>query len=284
MSNYENHNLEDKELPFIYKENSIKPTSRMFGSSNWHENIEILYIVKGDGAISNNGTVFSVSEGDITVINPNQLHTLAAGEEAMLHRYLIIDRSFCIANGIDTNSVSFETRIYDSRARDLMEELHAAYLTPKANPFRTLFIRSVVLEILALLCKRHASAAQQSERMERRAAYVKQAIAYIRASYSKSFSLEDVASFVGINKCYLSREFHKYTGYPFAAYVNRTRCKMAKQLLLDERLSISEVGSRCGFENRSYFAKSFRRYVGMLPGEYRANKLNTVTKTEKTDP
>jgi AraC-like DNA-binding protein len=92
----------------------------------------------------------------------------------------------------------------------------------------------------------------------------------VRASYEKNFSLDDVAAFVGVNKCYLSREFHKYTGYPFVAYVNRTRCKMAQQMLADERISISDVGKRCGFPNRSYFAKCFQRYIGVLPGEYRA--------------
>ena len=270
MSHYESHNLHDQALPFIYKEGTVRPTRRGFGSSNWHENIEIIYVVDGDGAISNNGHVIPVKEGDVTVINTNHLHTLAAGERELRHRYLIVDRSFCLANGFDTNAISFEMQIGDVRARSILEELHAAYSESDESPYRTLLIRSLVLRLMFLLCRDHSASSRQTERPERSVSYIKQAIDYIRASYDKNFSLDDVASFVGVNKCYLSREFHKYTGYPFVAYVNRTRCKMAQQLLADDRLSIHEVGKRCGFENRSYFAKSFQRYIGMLPGEYRA--------------
>ena len=275
MSRYESHNLEAQELPFIYSERGIRSSLRAFGSFNWHENIEILYIADGQGAISNNGHVLSVTKGDITVINANHLHALSSSGGT--HRYLIVDRTFCLANGFDTNAISFNMRIDDPAVRQLMEELHAAYQKPADTPYRTPEIRSIVLRLMTLLCRDHSTPEKQAERPERSIAYVKQAIDYIRASFDKDFSLEDVAAFVGVNKCYLSREFHKYTGYPFVSYVNQTRCKMAQQLLLDPRLSIHEVGLRCGFENRSYFARCFRRYIGMLPGEYRANASGIPT-------
>ena len=273
MSRYESHNLQDQALPFIYKESSVRPTNRMFGSSNWHENIEILYVVDGEGAVSNNGHIIPVSKGSVVVINSNHLHTLAAGSSRLWHRYLIVDRSFCLANGFDSNAISFEMQVSTERVRVLMERLEEAYRQPEGTPYRVLQIRTIVLELMLYLCREHGTLNTHVERPERSIAHIKQAIDYIRASFDKSFSLDDVAEFVGVNKCYLSREFHRYTGYPFVAYVNRTRCKMAQQMLADERLSIFEVGARCGFENRSYFAKCFQRYIGMLPNEYRAEIL-----------
>lgn len=269
MSRYEDHHLEDRALPFIYKQRSAPPTRGMLGSSNWHENIELLYVIEGSGAISNNGQVLSVGVGDVAVINANHLHALAVDGEPMVYRYLIVDRAFCLANGFDTNAIRFAPLIRDGGLRMLLEELHAAYGAAEA-PYRTLRIRSAVLRLMVALCNGYGTPLQRSEHEEGSIAHVKAAIDYIRASYGKSFSLDDVAAFVGMNKCYLSREFHKYTGYTFVAYVNRTRCKMAQRLLLDGGLSIREVGERCGFESPSYFARSFQRYVGMLPGEYRA--------------
>lgn len=271
MSHYENHHLEERQLPFIYKAREVRPSSRLFGSSNWHENIEILYIIRGEGAVSNNAQVHPVVEGDIVVINSNHLHTLAAGEAPMFHRYLIVDRSFCLSNGFDTNLISFEAMVSTPRVRALMDRLEEEYQRDVSDPYRTLGIRLTVLELMRELCMHHSSPLREDFHASRILTCIKQAIDYIRASYDKDFSLEDVAEFVGINKYYLSREFHKYTGYSFVAYVNRTRCLMAQKLLSEERLSISEVGRRCGFENRSYFAKSFKSYVGMLPGEYRAS-------------
>lgn len=274
MSNYESHNLENGELPFIYKRRRVPPTEAILESSNWHENVELLEIVKGEGMIYNNGRVLPVREGDVVVINANHLHGLSTKGEEMLHRYLIVDRAFCLDNGIDTNAVSFHERVDDDRVRALLGELNEAYSTPPETPYRTATIRSTVLRLMLLLCREHSTAAAALERPEKSLSYVKQAIAYVNASYDKNFSLEDVAAFVGVNKCYLSREFHKYTGGSFVSYVNRTRCKMAQRLLCDTQLDVHEVASRCGFENRSYFTKTFFRYVGVLPREYRdkANK------------
>ena len=274
MSRYENHNLEDRELPFIYRERQAKSIKLMPSSANWHENIEVIQIVSGSGAVYNNGHVLPVSEGDVIVINANHLHSLFTDGEPLVHRYLIVDREFCVDNGVDTSLLSFDTRISGDEIRGLMEELNKIYFMPDIQ-CRILKIRSLVLQILVLLCERHSSPLRESLLTDRSLSYVKQAITYIRASYDKDFSLDDVAEFVGVNKCYLSREFHKYTGYPFVAYVNRTRCKMACQLLLNEKLSVSEVGRRCGFPNRSYFAKCFKRYIGALPAEYRANILES---------
>ena len=269
MSVYESHNLEDGELPFIYKRRAARSTETIPDSANWHENVELLHILKGEGQVYSNGQVIPVKAGDIVLINANHLHGLTTDDGEMIHRYLIVDRAFCLANGIDTSAISFETRVDDSRVRAQLEALEQAYSEPPETPYRMAAIRSAVLGLMVTLCREHSTAATALERPEKSLSYVKQAIDYIRASYGKNFSLEDAAAFVGVNKCYLSREFHKYTGCSFVSYVNRTRCKMAQHLLRDGQLDICEVASRCGFENRSYFAKTFRQYVGMLPREYR---------------
>lgn len=271
MSFYESHNLEDSDLPFIYNEALIPPNCPEFGASNWHENIEILYIVDGSGTVSNNGEALQVKRGDIVAINSNHLHSLST-DSGMLHRFLIIDSSFCLVNGIDISSVFFDAEIRNSKIRELMEELHMLYFDKKF-PYRIASIRSIILRILVLLCTEHSTAKKALEQPERTLSYVKAAIDYIRASYEKNFSLEDVANYVGVNKCYLSREFHRYTGYSFVSYVNRTRCKIAQQLLKKEGVQISHVARKCGFENRSYFARCFQKYTGIIPSEYRKSML-----------
>lgn len=270
MSHYESHHLEEEPLPFIFKECVARSSGIFPSASNWHENVEILFVTEGCGTVWDNGHATRVSAGDVFVFNANHLHSLG-GE--MHYCYLIVDRTFCLSNSIDTAAFSFDPFIVsDPSLQKLMEELRGCYALPDLAPLRTPEIRSVVLRLMLHLCRAHASPILPDASAEKGAAYVKKAIDYIRASYEKSFSLEDVAAFVGVNKCYLSREFHKYTGYRFVAYVNRTRCKMACRLLSDTDLPIGEIGRRCGFENRSYFARSFQTYIGCLPGEYRADK------------
>ena len=269
MSRYESHNLEDLSLPFIFQTSSTRPANYQPGSSNWHENLELLQITQGDGVVCVNGQAIAVKAGDCVIIGANHLHAVAAGSTRMYYRYLIVDRSFCMANGFDTNRIVFEPRVRDGALERMWEELQALYQAPQDSPYRVLEIRTVILQMLLRVCRHYSHPLAPKEHYDRGAAYTKKAIDFIRASYDKDPSLEDVSAFVGISKYYLSREFHRYTGYSFVAYLNRTRCQRARQLLEDESLPIGEVGRRCGFANASYFARAFRRYMGVGPAEYR---------------
>ena len=43
----------------------------------------------------------------------------------------------------------------------------------------------------------------------------------------------------------------------------------AKELLADRMLRLYQVSQRVGYTDANYFAKTFRRVVGMTPKEYR---------------
>lgn len=272
MSNYENHNLENKKLPFICKEICGYP----IGNENWHENIEVICFLKGEGTVLHNGESFSVSEGDTVIINSNCLHGILSMEKKITFRYLIVDRSFCVANGFDTSSAAFNTKVRDEEVFALMKELAMLCDEGEDIPYRIASIRCTVLNMLLILLKKHSTPTDGTALAERSSIYVKQALEYIRASFDRDISLDNVAEFVGVNKCYLSREFHKFTGYSFVEYLNRLRCKAAQKLLAEGKMNVCEVGVACGFRNKSYFAKTFRRYVGMSPGEYRSERTGSL--------
>ena len=269
MNYYENHNLENKSLPFISRELCVAHVGYGFGKSNWHENVEIIFILSGEGSVFNDGENIDVREDDIIVINSNRLHTLMTKGGKMFYRYLIVDRSFCLENGFDTSSITFDTKISDSEIKNLMRELALLYSEDGNVQYRTPLIRCTVLKIMLILLQKHSIPHLKGAAPERKSNCIKRAIEYICASFDKDLSLDEVSNFVGMNKCYFSREFHKYTGCSFVEYVNRTRCKVAQQLLKEGKMNVCEIGKIVGFPNKSYFAKTFKRYVGMLPGEYR---------------
>ena len=278
MSYYEIHELEKCELPFIFREVVYSHLRVLLNPTHWHENIEIIHIVEGNGIITNNGHVLRVSEGDVVVVNSNHLHTIVADGRPMRFRYLIVDRSFCVMNRFDTNKINFDILIRDESISTALKRIHAIYQIAEEEPYRVLQIRSAILHLMYLLCKEHSKVEPSSRATkDHNTAHIKKVIEYIHASYEKDFSLEDVANFAGMHKSYISREFHKYTGYSFVEYVGKTRCTAACRLLLDDQYSILEIGQRCGFHNMSYFAKCFKKHIGMLPSEYRESKTAPIT-------
>lgn len=272
MSKYESHDLQKKTLPFIFNELVAYGAELRFGSSNWHENVEILHIIKGDGAVSNNGRIISVSAGDTVIFDRNHLHAIAAATSPLEYRYLIVDREFCIENGFDTNVLIFEPKIRDERVTRFFEELKELYALADSEPYKVLTIRTRVLELMLILCREFSTNDTSDEYSEGVEHHIKRAIEYINANYARDISLDEVSSHVGISKYYLSHEFNRYVGYSFVSYLNYVRCNKAKALLSEGRLSVLEAASVCGFRSGSYFAKSFLRYVGVLPGEYRLGR------------
>lgn len=272
---YEDHNLEDKNLPIIFhydvarRNNSDLP--------NWHGNIEILYCMKGSGEVNCSSVVYNVQKGDLFVINSNNLHNTRTGEEFEYY-CLIIDSDFLRENGIFAENIEIEALVKSEYAGGIYERIAAEFNAQ--NPYRIAAIRAGVLELMVYLSRNHRvknelksegreSLAEETVKAGRADnERIKHAIGYIKANFERKVSLEEVAGEVGLSKYHFSREFKKATGMNFIAFLNGVRCRNAKKLLAMKKYSIHEIAQKCGFENDSYFSRTFKEIMGHLPSHY----------------
>jgi AraC-like DNA-binding protein len=82
-------------------------------------------------------------------------------------------------------------------------------------------------------------------------------------------ALDLVARELGWTKPHLCRAFKRHTGATFTEYVQRQRITAALSRLRSTRDSVLEVALACGFNDQSYFNRSFRAVVGQSPSAYR---------------
>jgi two-component system response regulator YesN len=101
---------------------------------------------------------------------------------------------------------------------------------------------------------------------------VDEAIRFIEENYQNAVGLQETADALGLSEHYLSRLFHKTTGYSFHNYLTQFRIARALELMGNPRLNITEIYTRCGFRTGSHFAQVFRQYVGETPANYRNRK------------
>ena len=267
MKIYETHRLEDARLPFIFHDHVVRSNKR--GSSyNWHENLEIIYAVSGNGIAICDGKRIEIKQGDILVVNSNSLHGFSAGDSELKYYCLIIDRHFFLENHFDSNDYIFNGAITDEEISHLIDSF-AIEWKKEDSRLRVQKLRSLALDIAVMLCDRHGEYDNSCREDSRITSAVKQAIGYVRAESEKDISLDEISSFVGISKYYFSREFHRVTGYSFVEYLNRVRCDNARKLLLDDTMSVGEICKACGFKNLSYFTRTFTAYEGLTPRDYR---------------
>jgi AraC-like DNA-binding protein len=65
----------------------------------------------------------------------------------------------------------------------------------------------------------------------------------------------------------LKTDFKRLYGVPIYEYYQKNRMQRAKNLLLEGKHSIKEVGIKVGYSNLSHFAGSFKKEFGILPSE-----------------
>jgi two-component system response regulator YesN len=96
---------------------------------------------------------------------------------------------------------------------------------------------------------------------------------YIIENLSENVTSVDVAARLYMNPSYFSRYFKRLTGENFTDYAHRFKIGIAAKILGQTGESVEEVAIKCGYSDRTYFSKVFKKYTKMTPREYRS-KIN----------
>src|SRR5690606_27424647 len=90
---------------------------------------------------------------------------------------------------------------------------------------------------------------------------------YIEKNYHTPCTIIDLAKIIGINQTKLKSGFKELFGTTVFGYVKDLQMEKARQLLLDEKLYVSEVADQIGYKHPQHFAAAFKRKFGILPSE-----------------
>jgi two-component system response regulator YesN len=95
-------------------------------------------------------------------------------------------------------------------------------------------------------------------------------INYIDANYDKSITLDEVAKVSHLSASRLAHVFKDQMGITVIDYLTSVRIERAKQLLLATNQSCTEICFQVGYNNQSYFTRTFKTFVGIPPRRFRA--------------
>ncbi|SDC78434.1 two-component system, response regulator YesN [Paenibacillus sp. UNCCL117] len=98
---------------------------------------------------------------------------------------------------------------------------------------------------------------------------VEEAKQYIEEHLAEEVSLEEVADFIGLNASYFSQLFKQSSQETFVQYRTRRRMEKAKKLLELPHWRITDISGEVGYADHPHFTKTFKKYAGCLPSEYR---------------
>lgn len=243
-------------------------------SANWHEDLEIQLFTAGEGYLLICGEKYTVRENSIALVNSNLIHYTGTDSDITYYP-IIIDFEFCKKVGIDCSMLTFETLIYSEKTIELVKEILSIYYTNEI-PCKKAKFQAAVLNLLIDLAEHHTVSSNGSLSADKSFDQIKSAIRFISEHYSERLTLDIIAKNSFTDKFTLSKKFKALTGHTVVEYINSFRCERIKELI-HQGIPSGTAAVRCGFNNISFFIRTFKKYTGMLPSEYKKKQhiINT---------
>ncbi len=246
------------------RKNEIQP--------HWHEGLEILRIKKGTSVITIDDTQLFAKEGDVVVVNSNQLHVIRVYDGECLYEVLGLEYNYCKAWGFSLDEFYYKNLINDQRINGLFDKIAKENYGQKC--FFQAIITSGCMEILGLLSRQYNAQKPLSSTKIEKLQLVRQMMQYISSNFHSQNILKDLSELLKYSQHYLTHIFSKITGITVKDYQMQIRFKYAKKMLVENNLTILEIAEHCGYASVTSFTLAFRNKTGKTPCEYKKQKKN----------
>ena len=248
-------------------------------SSHWHSEVEIIRILDGTLKVRLNKTEYTAQKGDIFFINPETVHSATpydcVYECIVMHiDFLCLDTyscSFFIESILNHDYTILEYRPDDnSEFHNSVNEIFDA-LKNKSSGYKFRVI-AALYKTLGIVVDEHTyskSSMGNTLSNDKNIPKLKKVLTFIRTNHSSQITLKEMADTTSMSIKYFCSFFKDMTGKTPVEYLNEYRIERAAQALLSSDRSVTDVAYSCGFNDLSYFIKTFKRIKGISPGGFR---------------
>jgi AraC-like DNA-binding protein len=235
-----------------------------------HEFYVVGVVEQGVEAFFNKTRMHYAKQGDISLTNPDEIHTGHAGtSEGYLYRafYPTVELLQDIAEDISgkRQGVPFFSKavVPDKEVSRILLETHQT-LEENASPLEQ---EEKLRKALGSLLLRHSDTLLKPRAVYTDSGLVTKIRDYLHDHAADAVTLEQLSNLVNVTPSYVSRVFKKSVGLPPHEYQTQLRVNHAKQLL-QKGISPIEVALESGFYDQSHLNKHFKKLVGVTARQY----------------
>lgn len=157
--------------------------------------------------------------------------------------------------------------------KSTFDQLSAEYLAQ--NPGNEIIVNKLTEVILVELVRINFGRNEQHSFVHAlRDKRIKKALEYIHDAPEKPWTIEDLASKVGMSRAAFAKKFTLLVGQTMFAYLSNLRIQKAKEMILNTNEFIDDIALNVGYESERSFTKTFNKYVGMTPKQFRKSQKN----------
>ncbi len=263
------------DFPFqIYYLDKAHPRYEMV--FHWHNFIEVIKVHTGTLRLVLNNKTYIAKAGDVFIINPDVVH--GATPTDCTYTCFLFNPEFLkngntqldsFIDGLIGHSHFIHTRVKNPDLINHIDRIIDAMSAPKVG-YEFNVIGNVLLAFYNIIDKNLFSLSPTKFfENEKTVNKLKSILSYIRENFNSEISLQDMANVVGFTTKYFCQYFKKMTGKTPIDYLISFRIEWASRKLVETDESITSIAYSCGFNDTSFFIRTFRRLKNTTPKEYR---------------
>ena len=251
---------------------------------HWHDDLEALIVLSGEITFASGRQSRTLSAGQGIFINADTLHSAYGNRRTPCRYHSLVFHPRLVGGGIDSVfwqaylrpliGSGLKGMVLDNAQpwhRRALEDIETAWREgAEGAPGYEFRVRAALSELVFLITRNLPQGRPStSEKALRDGGRIKLMLRYIQQNYADEIGVADIARSAAVSESECLRCFRSTIGIPPIQYVQRYRGQQAAELLGSTDQKIAEIGALCGFQDISYFTRSFREIRGMTPGEYR---------------
>lgn len=226
------------------------------------------YISSGKGIFISNNVTYHLKKGDFMYIEPNKTVTMIADKTDPWSFYWIRFTGDLIKKYMSQINISYKNPVFSIQDTPVVPQkiVEIVNYSQEKNSSDFLY-SSKLLKILnalySILPNDYNNPSSAPDKVYTRALY------YIRNNYESSITINDVVDYLSVDRTYLFKLFKENMNIGPKEYLTKYRLKKATELLKVSNESITFIAQSCGFSNYQRFTRTFHKYIGYSPLEYK---------------
>lgn len=252
---------------------------------HWHDEFEIIYVRSGFLTVSISGESYIGKTGEAFVVSPGNLHLMGSQSGTVDYYTFLFPLKYIsfrtddmldekLLEPLNSGHLMICPRVKDT-AKELCEQLIEIYMAKKdeseskiATQVRT---KIILLQFILEMWKKGFVIENDTSG---RNTVEKEMVSYIQQNFTGKISLREFGEQFHLSEKYISRYFKEHFHITLSQYVTYLRLEHAKQLLQDTDIPVTDVAIQSGYQNVSYFIRSFQKAYAVSPLKYRKNNYS----------
>lgn len=255
---------------------------------HWHDELETVLVKEGRVAVFVEGERRELGPGEGCFIASGALHNARREGEGPVDLHSMVFHPRLVGGGVESVFWQgyLQPLLADGANRcvwlsagvpwegEALEAMEAAWRACGEEPPGFEFLAREGLSRLIFLLSAHRPAARRAppEKALRDGERIKAMLRFIQEHYQEELTAARIAGSAAISESECLRCFRSMVGTAPMQYVRQFRVQRAAELLESTEGKIADIGAACGFQEMSYFARTFRAMKGKTPSQYRAER------------